>query len=429
MCKIASIRALEILDSRGNPTLQVTVTTDSGARGTAAVPSGASTGEHEAVELRDNDKKRYLGKGVKTAVSHVNLVLAKTLTDTCVYDQATIDEMMIDTDGSKNKSKLGANAILGVSLAAAKAAAASLHIPLYRYLGGIFATRLPCPMMNIVNGGAHADSLLDFQEFMIRPIAAPTFRESVRWGAEIFHTLKGLLKEQNLGTSVGDEGGFAPNLDSNEDALELILQAIEKAGYKPGEQITIALDCAASEFYDKTTKKYYQKKKKQRGEDFVEHTAEEHIDYLKSLTTQYPIDSIEDPLDENDWEGWNKITEELGDKIQIVGDDVFVTNKEFLSRGIKEKSANAILIKVNQIGTLTETFNTIRLAKENNFKTVISHRSGETEDTTISDIAVATDAAQIKTGSLSRTDRVAKYNRLLEIEADLGEFAVYGKHC
>lgn len=428
MSKIASLHALEILDSRGNPTLQVTVVTESGAIGKAAVPSGASTGEHEAVELRDNDKKRYLGKGVKTAVSHVNLVLSKILTGTNVFDQAGIDTLMIETDGSKNKAKLGANAILGVSLAAAKAAANTLSIPLYRYLGGIFGTRLPCPMMNILNGGAHADNLLDFQEFMIRPIAAPSFKEAIRWGVEVFHSLKALLKEKHLSTAVGDEGGFAPNIDSNEEALELILAAIQRAGYKPGEQITIALDCAASEFFDKTTHKYYQKKKKARGLDFTENSADEHIAYLKSLASQYPIDSIEDPLDENDWPSWKKMTQELGNQIQIVGDDLLVTNQEFLRRGIQENSANAILIKVNQIGTLSETLATIRLAKENGWKTVISHRSGETEDTTISDIAVGVDTGQIKTGSLSRSDRVAKYNRLLEIEADLDRHAHFGPY-
>lgn len=413
MSLIQSIRALEILDSRGNPTVEVFVTTREGAVGKAAVPSGASTGEHEAVELRDKQEKRYGGKGVEKAVNNVNTTLAKLLIGQNVTEQARLDQLMIEADGTHNKSKLGANAILGVSLAIAKAAADSLKVPLYRYIGGCDSHILPCPMMNILNGGAHADNLLDFQEFLIRPVGAPTFREAIRWGAEIFHTLKNLLKEKGHVISVGDEGGFAPRLSSNEEALDFIVKAIEKAGYKPGEQVTLALDCAASEFYDSTAKTY------------KKNSPEEQVAYLASLCRQYPIDSIEDGLDQNDWTGWRLLTKELGNKIQIVGDDIFVTQTKFLKRGIDEGVANAILIKLNQVGTLTETLDTISLAQKAGYGTILSHRSGETEDTSIADLSVATHAGQIKTGSLSRSDRVAKYNRLLEIEAELGSSATY----
>jgi enolase 1/2/3 len=426
MSLIESIHALEILDSRGNPTLQAVVKTQDGSVGKAAVPSGASTGEHEAVELRDNDKKRYLGKGVKKAVSHVNTVLNSLLHQKSVFDQLGNDQLMIETDGTDNKSKLGANALLAVSLAMAKAAAASLKLPLYRYIGGCYTPLLPIPMMNIINGGAHGDNLLDFQEFMIRPIGAPSFSEALRYGAEVFHALKALLKQENHVIAVGDEGGFAPRLNSDEEALDFIMKAIEKAGYKPGKEVTIALDCAASEFYDKASKKYIEKKKKQKGEEHQQRSYEEQTAYLVSLCEKYPIDSIEDPLDENDWEGWKHLTSQLASKVQIVGDDIFVTNPKFLARGIKEGVANSILIKVNQIGTLSETLQTIEMAKRNRYTTVISHRSGETEDTTIADIAVAINSGQIKTGSLSRSDRIAKYNRLLEIEEELQTSAKYG---
>lgn len=412
MSKIQSVQGLEILDSRGNPTLEVKVTTTDGYVGKAAVPSGASTGEHEALELRDGDKKRYSGKGVRNAIAHVNGPLAQLVSGKEVFEQAALDQAMIDADGTENKSKFGANALLGVSLAIAKAAAAVSKKPLYRYIGGLDATILPCPMMNILNGGVHADNGLDFQEFMIRPIGAPSFHEAIRYGAEIFHTLKSLLKEKGYATSVGDEGGFAPHMTSHEEALDFILKAIEKAGYKPSQDISIALDCAASEFYDNKTKKYRTR------------SSQEQIDYLVKLTKNYPIDSIEDPLDQNDWEGWKTLTVRLKN-IQIVGDDIFVTNPKFLNRGIKEGVANAILIKLNQIGTLTETLSTIEIAKKFGYKTIISHRSGETEDTTIADLSVATSSGQIKTGSLSRSDRIAKYNRLLEIEAELGQTARY----
>lgn len=403
---IHSVHALEVLDSRGNPTVEVIVTLDNGIRGKAIVPSGASTGEHEAVELRDQDKKRYMGKGVKQAVANVNGPIAKLLIGRSPVEQATIDKMMIEADGTENKSKLGANAILGVSMAVAHAAAAASGMPLYRYLGGSDAHILPCPMMNILNGGVHADNGLDFQEFMIRPIGAPSFGEALRWGAEVFHTLKGLLKKDGHTTAVGDEGGFAPRLKSHEEAIEYILRAIEKAGYVAGEQIALALDCAASEFY--VDGKY-------RGR-----SSSEQVDYLADLALKYPIDSIEDGMDQNDWQGWKLLTDRLGKKIQLVGDDLFVTNPKFLQKGIDQKIANAILIKVNQIGTLTETLETMALAKAHGYGRVLSHRSGETEDTTIADLAVATNAGQIKTGSLSRTDRIAKYNRLLEIEDELG---------
>ncbi len=405
MPNIQSIHAIEILDSRGFPTIKVYVTTDDGFTGKASVPSGASTGEHEALELRDNDKKRYFGKGVSKAVAHVNGPIASLLKGECVLQQAHLDQMLIDADGTLNKGKLGANAILGTSLAIARAAALSKKLPLYRYIGGCDAHILPVPMMNIINGGAHSDNNLEFQEFMIHPIGAPSFKEALRWGVETFQTLKKLLKEKGFVTSVGDEGGFAPNFSSNEEALDFIMLAIEKAGFKPKKEITIALDPAASEFY--------------KSHKYLNRSTKEHIDYLISLCANYPIDSIEDGLDQNDWEGWKLFTEKMGDKIQIVGDDIFVTNPIFLKKAIKEKVANAILIKLNQIGTLTETLNTIQLAKDNGYKTVISHRSGETEDPFIADLAVATNAGQIKTGSLCRSDRTSKYNRLLEIEHEL----------
>lgn len=427
MSSIRSVKALEILDSRGNPTVQVSVTTDQGIVGTAAVPSGASTGEHEAVELRDGDKSRYLGKGVQKAVQNVNGPIADLLLGETVFDQARLDNLMIVSDGTENKSRFGANAILGASLAIARAAAAAAasNLSLYRYIGGAGAHILPCPMMNIINGGAHADNSLEFQEFMIRPIGAPSFREALRWGAEIFHALKKLLAEEGHVTAVGDEGGFAPNLASNEAALDMILKAIEKAGYTPGDQISLALDCAASEFFDKATGKYIEKKKRSKGDSFKERSPEEQTAYLAELVGKYPIDSIEDGLDENDWDGWKHLTEQLGSKVQIVGDDLFVTNPKFLKEGIEKGIANSILIKLNQIGTLTETLETIRIAKAAGYTSVISHRSGETEDAFIADVAVATNAGQIKTGSLSRTDRVAKYNRLLAIESELGETSRY----
>ncbi len=425
MSKIISVHALEILDSRGNPTLEVIVRSDDGAIGKAMVPSGASTGEHEAVELRDGDPKRYGGKGVLKAVAHVNTLLSQLLVGKDLFDQSALDLAMISCDDTPNKSKLGANAILGASLACAKATAISQKMPLYQYLGGASATLLPIPMMNILNGGAHADNFLDFQEFMIRPIGAPSFKEALRWGAEVFHTLKSLLKKAGHVTSVGDEGGFAPRLKSNEEALDFVLKAIEHAGYKVGQDFTLALDCAASEFYDVSSKRYLEKKKMDAGQAFVSRTTEEQVGYLEKLSQAYPIDSIEDGLDQNDWEGWALCTQRLGAKIQLVGDDLFVTNPLFLKRGIAHKVANAILIKVNQIGTLSETLQTIAMAKGASYGTIISHRSGETEDTTIADIAVATSAGQIKTGSLSRSDRVAKYNRLLEIEDELGTNARY----
>lgn len=409
MSSIQSCHAIEILDSRGNPTLRVTVRTVNGVTGSASVPSGASTGEHEAVELRDGDPKRYGGKGVLKAIAHVNGPINKLLHGYSVFEQKEIDLAMIALDGTSNKAKLGANAILGVSLAVARAAAHCKKEPLYHYLGGAHAALLPCPMMNILNGGVHADNGLDFQEFMIRPIGAPCFSEAVRFGAEIFHTLKSILKKKGLSTAVGDEGGFAPKLASHEAALDLIMQAIEKAGFRPGIDVTIALDPAASEFYENG--KYRMK------------TTEEQIAYLAQLTQNYPIDSIEDGLSQNDWSGWVELTKQLGQKTQLVGDDLFVTNVLFLEKGIHKKAANAILIKVNQIGTLTETVETIQLAKKHKYRTVISHRSGETEDTTIADLAVAYQVGQIKTGSLCRSERTAKYNRLLEIEQELGSSA------
>lgn len=423
--RIKKIVGREVLDSRGNPTVEVEVTTESGAFGRAAVPSGASTGEHEALELRDGDKGRYGGKGVLKAVENVNSVIAPALLGMPVTEHRAIDRRMLDLDGTPTKSKLGANAILGVSLAVAHAAADYLHMPLYRYIGGTNTYVMPVPMMNIINGGAHSDAPIAFQEFMIRPVGAPTFREGLRMGAEVFHALKSVLKERGLSTAVGDEGGFAPNLDSIEDALDCILKAIERAGYRPGDDVRIAMDCASSEFcreengqfvYDYTWKD-------PKGRVL---TAEEQVAFLEKLVDTYPIDSIEDGMSENDWAGWKALTERLGGRCQLVGDDLFVTNVDFLARGIKEGCANSILIKVNQIGSLSETLDAIEMAHRHGYTTVTSHRSGETEDATIADIAVATNSGQIKTGSLSRSDRMAKYNQLLRIEEQLGDRAVYG---
>jgi len=418
---IRNIVAREILDSRGNPTIEVDVRLERGTVGRAAVPSGASTGEHEAWELRDGDKTRFSGKGVKKAVANVNDKIAPALKGWDARDQQKIDNKLIELDGTPNKRNLGANALLGVSLAVAHAAAAAENLFLFRYLGGPEARVLPVPMMNILNGGAHSDAPIDFQEFMIVPRGAPTFSEALRYGAEVFHALKSVLKDRHLSTAIGDEGGFAPQLDSAEDALEAISTGVKKAGYKLGEQIFIALDPAASEFYDSEDNVYVFKKS-----DGSRKTAGELIDYYADLCARFPIISIEDGCAENDWEGWKQLTAKLGEKIQLVGDDLFVTNVEFLRKGIAEHVANSILIKVNQIGTLTETLATIDLAKENNYSTVISHRSGETEDATIADIAVATNAGQIKTGSLCRSDRIAKYNQLLRIEEELGDKAEYG---
>jgi enolase len=418
---ISRITAREILDSRGNPTVEVDVRLEGGAFGRAAVPSGASTGEHEAWELRDGDKQRYGGKGVTKAVRAVNETIAQGLAGADALDQEAVDRRLIELDGSSNKKNLGANALLGVSLATAHAAAAFSEMSLFRYLGGERAVTLPVPMMNILNGGAHSDAPIDFQEFMIMPKGAPTFAEALRYGTEVFHALKAVLKDRGLSTAIGDEGGFAPALASAEDALESIATAVERAGYKLGEQIFIALDTASSEFYDKGTDTYVFKKS-----DGSRRTAEELIELFATLAKRFPIISIEDGCAENDWTGWKKLTERLGDTVQLVGDDLFVTNVEFLQKGIDQGVANSILVKVNQIGTLTETFDTIRLATENGYTAVISHRSGETEDTTIADIAVATNAGQIKTGSLCRTDRVAKYNQLLRIAEELGDKAVYG---
>ncbi len=418
---IINIRGREIMDSRGNPTVEVEVELEGGAAGRAMVPSGASTGEHEACELRDGDKDRYLGKGVLQAVEAVNERICPELIGFDATEQNALDKAMFELDGTKNKSSVGANAVLGVSLAAAHAAAAQLQIPLYKYIGGPNAKVLPVPMMNILNGGAHSDAPIDFQEFMIMPIGAPTFREALRQGAEVFHSLKSVLKGRGLSTAVGDEGGFAPNLDSADDALEAISIAVEKAGYKMGDDIAIALDVASSEFYDAEKAKYIFKKS-----DGSERTAEELVDYYVELQKKYPILSIEDGCDENDWDGWKVITDKMGAKTQLVGDDLFVTNTEFLQKGIDLGVANSILVKVNQIGSLTETLDAIELAKENSYTSVISHRSGETEDSTIADIAVATNAGQIKTGSLSRSDRIAKYNQLLRIEEQLGDDAVFG---
>ena len=425
MTTIKELNARQILDSRGNPTVEVTLLTDSGFRGKAAVPSGASTGEHEAVELRDGDPKRFMGKGVEKAIGNITHLIADSLKGKSVLNQKECDLAMIAADGTPNKSRLGANAILGVSLAIARAAAEATNIPLYRYLGGSDATLLPLPMMNILNGGAHADNSIDFQEFMIRPIGAPTFSEGLRWGVEIFHHLKTLLKKHGYSTAVGDEGGFAPNLESDEEALSLILEAIKKAGYTPGKEISLALDCAASEFFDRSKQVYIEKKNKRRGIAFKERSSLEQIDYLASLCEKYPIDTIEDGLDENDWKGWKGLTERLGNKVQLVGDDLFVTNTHFLQKGIDEKVANSILIKLNQIGTLTETLEAIALAKKSGYSVVPSHRSGETEDTFLADFSVATGAGQIKTGSLSRSERTAKYNRLLAIEKELKSSAKY----
>ena len=418
---ITAIHAREILDSRGNPTLEADVYLAGGALGRAAVPSGASTGEHEAVELRDGVKSRYLGKGVVKAVANVNNHIAPELVGCNALDQVALDKLMIELDGTPTKKKLGANAILGVSLAAARASATQLGLPLYKYLGGPNAKVLPVPMMNILNGGAHSDAPIDFQEFMIIPKGLPSFSEALRAGAEIFHALKAVLKDRGLSTAIGDEGGFAPKLKSAEDALDSIALAVKKAGYKFGTQISIALDVASSEFYDAAKKSYVFKKS-----DGSSRSGAELVDYYKKLVSKYPIISIEDGCAENDWATWKLLTEALGSKVQLVGDDLFVTNVDFLRKGIESGVGNSILVKVNQIGSLTETFDAIELAKENGYTAVISHRSGETEDTTISDIAVATNAGQIKTGSLCRTDRVAKYNQLLRIEEELGEDAVYG---
>ena len=417
MAMITEVYAREILDSRGNPTIEVEVCLEDGSVGRAAVPSGASTGAHEAVELRDDDKNRYLGKGVTKAVDNVNDVIAEALIGLEATRQVEIDEMLIRLDGTPNKGKLGANAILGVSMAVAKAAAASVGLPLYLYLGGVYAQELPVPMMNILNGGQHADNNVDIQEFMIMPVGAASFSEALRMNAEIYHGLKALLNAKGLGTGLGDVGGFAPNLKSNEEAIEVILEAVKKAGYKPGEDIMIALDVAASEFYKDG-------KYQMEGEGLVK-TSNQMVDYLAALCEKYPIVSIEDGLAEDDWKGWKALTKKLGTKVQLVGDDLFVTNEERLLEGIKNDTANAILIKVNQIGTLTETFNAIETAKRAGYTCIISHRSGETEDTTLADIAVAVNAGQIKTGAPARTDRVAKYNQLLRIEEDLGGAAKY----
>lgn len=426
MTHIVDIRALEILDSRGNPTLKVMVKANTGVIGYACVPSGASTGEHEAIELRDGDPKRYFGKGVLRAIASVENILAKALIGKSIFAQRANDELMIELDGTPNKANLGANAILGVSLAIARAAATSMQTPLYRYLGGEDSRLLPCPMFNIINGGAHADNPLDFQEFMVRPVGAANFSEAMRWGCEIFHNLKTMLQKRGLTVSVGDEGGFAPHISDNKATLDLIVQAIEKSGLSAGSQVSIALDCAASEFFDNKSFLYLEKKKRKAGDKTaLKRSTDEQIEYLLELCAQYPISSIEDPLDQNDWEGWKKLTDKLGNLVQIVGDDIFVTNLKFLRRGIEEKAANAILIKLNQIGTLSETIDAIEMAKEHGFGTIISHRSGETEDPFIADLAVAFSCGQIKSGSLSRSDRLAKYNRLLEIAMELGDCATY----
>ena len=421
--EIVKVVGREILDSRGNPTVEVDVLLECGAFGRAAVPSGASTGENEAIELRDGDKKRYGGKGVLKAVDNVNKIIAPAIIGMSSLNQREIDHKLIALDGTKTKSKLGANAMLGVSLAVAKAAANYLDQPLYRYIGGTNAYVLPVPMMNIINGGSHSDAPIAFQEFMIRPVGAKNFREGLRMGAEVFHALKKVLHDRGLSTAVGDEGGFAPALNGTEDALGSIMAAIKAAGYEPGKDVTIAMDCAASEFYDKKGIYDYSKFE---GANGAKRTAAEQVAYLLDLVNKYPIDSIEDGMDENDWEGWKHLTKALGDRVQLVGDDLFVTNVEFLKKGIEEGCANSILIKVNQIGTLTETLDAIEMAHRNGYTSVTSHRSGETEDATIADIAVATNSGQIKTGSLSRSDRMAKYNQLLRIEEELGNLAVYG---
>lgn len=418
MSLIIDVHARQILDSRGNPTIEVDVTTQNGFVGRAAVPSGASTGSYEAVELRDNDKSTYLGKGVLQAVKNVNETIALELNGADVFEQNAIDKLMIELDGTENKAKLGANAILGVSLAVAKAAAQESGQPLYRYIGGVNANTLPVPMMNILNGGSHADNKIDFQEFMVMPVGAESFSESLRWGVEIFHHLKDVLKKKGYSTNVGDEGGFAPNIGSNEEAVETVLKAIETAGFKPGEDVYIAMDAASSEFYDKKTGLYTFHKS-----DNKKMTTEELVNYWVEWTKKYPIISIEDGLDEDDWAGWKALTEAIGDKTQLVGDDLFVTNVTRLQRGITEHIANSILVKVNQIGSLTETINTVSLAQNNGYTSVMSHRSGETEDYTIADLAVALNCGQIKTGSASRSDRIAKYNQLLRIEEELGSNA------
>lgn len=420
MSAIVDIRSREILDSRGNPTVEVEVLTEEGAIGRAAVPSGASTGKHEAVELRDGDKKRFLGKGVLKACQHVDDTLREEIIGMEVFEQREIDQMMIELDGTKNKGNLGANAILGVSMAVAKAAAIECGMPLYRYIGGINACTLPVPMMNIINGGSHADNSIDFQEFMIMPVGAPYFSESLRMGVEIFHHLKDVLKKSGYSTNVGDEGGFAPNLKSNEEAIETILKAIENAGYKAGEDVLIALDAAATEFYDEKEKVYHFKKS-----DGKKYSGDEMVDFWKKWAKKYPICSIEDGLAEDDWKSWSKLTATIGEKVQLVGDDLFVTNTDRLKRGIKDSAANAILIKVNQIGTLTETIEAVQMANKAGFNSVMSHRSGETEDTTIADLAVALNTGQIKTGSASRTDRIAKYNQLLRIEEELLDNGIF----
>lgn len=420
MSLIENIFARQILDSRGNPTVEVDVITTNGFMGRAAVPSGASTGVHEAVELRDQDQDRFMGKGVSKAVANVNDILAQELVGLPVFEQARIDQAMINLDGTENKSKLGANAILGVSLAVAKAAAQEAGLPLFRYVGGVNARTLPVPMMNILNGGSHADNSIDFQEFMIMPTNAPTFSESLRMGTEVFHHLKKVLSSQGLSTNVGDEGGFAPNIKSNEGAIEVVLQAIEKAGYRPGEDISIALDAASSEFYDERSKTYHFKKS--TGDKL---NSQEMARFWKDWVDQYPIISIEDGMQEDDWEGWKLHTELAGNKVQLVGDDLFVTNVSRLGRGIEQGIANSILIKVNQIGSLTETINAVNLATKNKYTSVMSHRSGETEDNTIADLAVALNTGQIKTGSASRSDRMAKYNQLIRIEEELGDTAVF----
>lgn len=420
--KIKSITGREILDSRGNPTVEVEVRLESGIMGCASVPSGASTGEHEALELRDKDAKRYGGKGVLKAVYNVNNVIAPALEGCSVLNQRGIDKKMCELDGTPTKSNLGANAILGVSLAVAKAAAAYLNIPLYRYIGGVNTFVMPVPMMNIINGGSHSDAPIAFQEFMIRPVGAPSFREGLRMGAEVFHALKKVLHDRGLSTAVGDEGGFAPALNGTEDALESILSAIQLAGYVPGKDVMIGMDCASSEFYKDGVYDYTIFE----GVSGQKRTSDEQVAYLEELINKYPIDSIEDCMSENDWQGWKKLTERIGDRCQLVGDDLFVTNVEFLSKGIELGCANSILIKVNQIGSLSETLDAIEMAHRHGYTTVTSHRSGETEDATIADIAVATNSGQIKTGSLSRSDRMAKYNQLLRIEEELGELAVYG---
>lgn len=420
--KIEKITGREILDSRGNPTVEVDILLESGVMGRASVPSGASTGENEALELRDGDKKRYGGKGVLKAVENINTIIAPALKGMSALDQIGIDHAMLALDGTKTKSKLGANAILGVSLAVAKAAANYLDIPLYRYIGGTNTYVMPVPMMNIINGGSHSDAPIAFQEFMIRPVGAASFKEGLRMGAEVFHALKKVLHDRGLSTAVGDEGGFAPNLEGTEDALNSIIAAIKAAGYEPGKDVMIGMDCASSEFYKDGIYDYT----KFEGEKGVKRTSDEQVDYLEKLINEYPIDSIEDGMSENDWAGWKKLTDRIGNHCQLVGDDLFVTNVEFLSRGIKEGCGNSILINVNQIGSLTETLNAIEMAHRHGYTTVTSHRSGETEDATIADIAVATNSGQIKTGSLSRSDRMAKYNQLLRIEEELGDRAVYG---